>query len=156
MLACLRGGEGGGGASNNYEWCISQLGLRKYCFTIGFMQIVFSQAFARAKCIYDIHKLCKYAFAKTIRFRKFSQIRFRRLSQAFTNFRKYDGFALFHNISSLQGFAIFSFAKPLSFASFRKVSKIDFRKVSRVRKSWFCPRFSMGNDLLMLLHCTVL
>ena len=120
-------------------------GSNKYTFR-KVSQIVFSQGFASAKCMY-FASFRKYAFAIILRFRKLSQVWFRRLSQAFAQIRKY-GFAVFRKLSQ--------FMVSQAFARIRKDSQMDFRNHSpRIRKCenhGFSQGFAMGTLLMVQGH----
>ena len=82
---------------------------------------MFSQRFAIAKCMY-----------------------FRKLSQKYLGFasiRKYD----FTDFCKLSRNIALQFLVSQGFARFRKVSQMDFRKDSQVRKSWFFARIRNGH-----------
>ena len=109
---------GGVGASNKYTF-------RKVS------QIVYSQGFAGAECMYfcklmsssntKVQQICLQVI---LRFSKLSQVWFRRLSQGFAQICKY-------------GFTVFSqYMVSQTFARIRKESQMDFRNHSpRIRKS---------------------
>ena len=105
-------------------------------------QIVFSQGFASAKCMY-FRKLSQICFRR-ISVRQYDFACIRELSRKFANMGL-QCFASFRNLS--QAFAIHGFAtfKLQAFARSRKDSQMDFRKDLQVQKSCFFARIRNGH-----------
>ena len=119
-----------GGASNKYTF-------RKV------QQIVFSQGFASAKCMYfrNFASYRKYSFAEIFRFRKLLQIWFLMLSRAFEQICNYGfavlKFASFHNL----------WFRKLS-QVFARIRKWTFARIRQCKNHGFSQGFAMGTLLM--------